>query len=62
MYRLYYTYYRKGKNFMPVGETLNGYIEAETISSLNAAWIEDGNNHNVFLYTPRMFCKIEKIS
>ena len=61
MFRITYTYYRRDKNFEPIGDAIVKYVDGETIKQVNDAFHSIAYNHDVAKYTPTSFWKVEEI-
>ena len=61
MFRIVYSYYRRGKNFEPIGDAIVKYVDGETIKQVNDAYDFVRYNHDVAKYTPTSFWKVEEI-
>ena len=61
MFRITYGYYRRDKNFEPIGDAIVKYVDGETIKQVNDAFQLVGDNHDLSKYTPTRFWKVEEI-
>ena len=61
MVRIIYAYYRKDKNFEPIGDAIVKYVDGETVKQVNDAFHFIGYNHDLSKYTPTKFWKVEEI-
>ena len=59
MFRITYTYYRRDKNFEPIGDAIVKYVDGETVKQVNDAFSFIRNNHDST--TCIGFIKIEEI-
>ena len=61
MFRIVYSYYRRDKNFEPIGDAIVKYVDGETVKQVNDAFHSIQYNHDVAKYTPMRFRKVEEI-
>ena len=61
MFRITYGYYRRDKNFEPIGDAIVKYVDGETIKQVNDAFHSIDYNHDLSKYTPTCFWKVEEI-
>ena len=59
MFRITYAYYRKDKNFEPIGDAIVKYVDGETVKQVNDAFSFIRNNHDST--TCIGFIKVEEI-
>lgn len=61
MVRIIYSYYRRDKNFEPIGDAIVEYVDGETVKQVNDAFYFIRYNHDLSKYTPTRFWKVEEI-
>ena len=61
MFRITYSYYRRDKNFEPIGDAIVKYVDGETVKRVNNTFRSIRYNHDVSKYTPTNFWKVEEI-
>ena len=61
MFRITYGYYRRDKNFEPIGDAIVKYVDGGTIKQVNDAFQLVRDNHDLSKYTPTRFWKVEEI-
>ena len=61
MFRITYSYYRRDKNFEPIGDAIVKYVDGETVKQVNNTFRSIRYNHDVSKYTPTNFWKVEEI-
>ena len=61
MFRITYGYYRRDKNFEPIGDAIVKYVEGETVKQVNDAFQSVRDNHDLSKYTPINFRYIREI-
>ena len=61
MFRITYSYYRRDKNFEPIGDAIVKYVDGGTVKQVNDAFDFIRYNHDVSKYTSTNFWKVEEI-